>query len=135
MAYATVDDLAARFPRALTSAEEAAAEIMLEDASFLLSIRVPGLQAAVDSEDEVITNAAMLTTVAMVKRALLSQAAQQTGQPGVDQVSQQFGPYSSTVKYRSDSGDLYLYASELDYLLGLLRDDPATAVSMRSPGF
>ena len=55
---------------------------MLEDASFLLSIKVPGLQEAIDGGDEAITHAAMLLTVAMVKRSLLAQAAQQTGQPG-----------------------------------------------------
>ena len=108
---------------------------MLEDASFLLATRVPGLQAAIDGGDLVIANAAMLATVNMVGRALLNRSAQQSGQPGVDQVSQQFGPYSSTVKYRSDSGDLYLYASEWDYLLRLVGGDMSAAVSMRSPGF
>ncbi len=107
---------------------------MLDDASFLLSVKAPGLQAAVDGGDPVITQAAMITTVVMVKRALLAQAAQQTNTPGVDQVSQQFGPYSTSVKYRSDDGGLWLYASELDALLGLLRGDTSAAVSMRSAG-
>jgi hypothetical protein len=135
--YADIGDLTApgRFPRALTSAETAAAPTMLEDASFWLSVWVPGLAEAVEGGDAVLTEAAMLTTVAMVRRSLLATAAQQTASPGVDQISQQFGPYSSTVKYRSDDGNLWLYTRELDTLLGLLRGDTAAAVSMRSPGF
>lgn len=134
--YATMDDLVARFPRALTDAETTQAEeVMLADASFLLSIRIPGLQEAIDKGDETITHEAMLLTVAMVRRALLTQAAQQTVNPGVDQVSQTFGPYSSSVKYRSSDGNLWLYASEFEDLLALLRDDTAAAVSMRSRGF
>ena len=63
--YATIDDLTARFGRPLTPAEQAQAEVMLDDASFLLSLKAPGLDAAVDSGDVVITNAAMLAVVAM----------------------------------------------------------------------
>ena len=135
MAYATIDDLTARFPRALTSAEATAAEILLEDASFLLSIRAPGVATAVDGGDEAITHAAMLLTVAMVKRYLLAASAQQTGDPSVSQVSQTFGPYQSSVQYKSDSGNLWLRDDELEYLLALLRGENLSAVSMRSPGF
>lgn len=135
MAYATVDDLTVRFGRDLTSAEEEQAEVMLEDASFLLSVKAPGLQAAVDGGDETITQAAMLLTVSIVKRALSAQAAQQTVNPAADSVTEAWGPYSQSIKYRSNGTDLYLYDSELDYLLGLLRGDAAEAVSMRSPGF
>jgi Phage protein Gp19/Gp15/Gp42 len=137
MAYAELADLEkpGRFPRALTAAETAQAETMLEDASFLLSVQAgPGLDHAIEGGDEVITQAAMLLTVAMVRRALLAQAAQQTVHPGVDQISQTFGPYSSSVKYRSDDGSLWLYPSELNYLLGLLSGSSAAAVSFRSPG-
>jgi hypothetical protein len=134
MAYATLQELTDRFPRALTAAETAQAPTMLDDASFLLSVKVPGLQEAIDGGDETITTAAMLLTVAMVKRALLAQAASQTVNPAIDSLAQTFGPYSSSVKYRSPGGDLYLYDNELEYLLALLRGDMADAVSMRSPG-
>src|SRR4029077_15811212 len=127
-------DLQARFPRALTTAETALVDpTMLDDASFLLSLRVPGLQAAVDGGDEVIVQAAMLTTVAMVKRSLLAQAAQQTAGPAVESIGQTFGPYAQNIKYRNDSGNLWLYDSELEALFGLLGGN-ADAVSVRSPG-
>lgn len=133
-AYATLQELTERFPRALTVPEAAQAPTMLDDASFLLSVRAPGLQEAIDGGDETITHAAMLLTVAMVRRALLAQAASQTVNPGMDSLSQTFGPYSSSIKYRSDDGNLFLYGSELEYLLGLLRGDMSEAVSVRSRG-
>jgi hypothetical protein len=134
MAYATIDDLQARFPRDLTSEEHDRVPTMLDDASFMLSVRAPGLQAAIDEDDETITTAAMLLVVAMVKRALLAQAAQQTVNPAVDSVAETWGTYSQSVKYRSNDGNLFLYGSELEYLLGLIRGVMAQAVSMRSPG-
>jgi hypothetical protein len=133
--YATIDDLLARFPRALTGPEAAQAEVMLDDASFLLSINTPGLQAAIDGGNENVTHEAMLLTVVMVRRSLLAQAAQQSVNPGVDQVSEAWGPYSRSVKYKTDSGNLWLYDREWESLLALLRGDTAAAVSMRSPGF
>ena len=132
MAYADLDDLTARFPRALTPAEIAQAEIMLEDASFILSVKVPGLDEAVANGEQPVTQAAMLLTVTMVRRALLAQAAGQTINPAIDSVSEAFGPYTSSIKYRGVGGELYLYDAELQYLLGMMGTEPA--VSMRSPG-
>ena len=136
-AFAELTDLTTpgRFPRPLTAAETAAAPTMLEDASFWLSVWVPGLEEAVEGGDPKVTEAAMLTTVAMVRRALLAAAAQQNRDPMVDQLGETFGPYGRTVKFRSDSGNYWLYANELESLQGMLRGDTATAVSMRSPGF
>lgn len=135
MAYATTDDLVARFPRELTTLESSQVETMLDDASFLLDLKAPGLSAAVESGDEDITYAAMLLTVTMVKRSLLTQAAQQNANPAVEQVAEAWGPYSQSVRYRSPGGNLFLYDSELEQLLALLRGEAAAAVSMRSPGF
>ena len=126
MAFANVDDLAARFPRALTPAEEEQAEILLEDASFLLSIEAPDVVAAVDGGDENVTYAAMLLVVAMVKRALQAQAAQQTITPGVEQVSETWGPYSQSVRFKSRWRQSVAVPSEIEYLLALLRGDNAT---------
>lgn len=132
MAYATLEDLAVRFPRALTAAETAQVPTMLEDASFVLSGEAPGVQAAVDAGDESVVYMAMLLTVAMVKRALLAQEAQQSASPAVEQLSEAWGPYSQSVRYRSDGANLFLYARELQRLEALLGKDQA--VSIRSPG-
>jgi hypothetical protein len=134
-AYATIQDLTDRFPRPLTASETDQVPILLDDASFLLSIKVPGLQAAVDSGNEDVTRAAMMLTVAMVKRSLLTSANQQAvNNPAIDQVSEAWGPYSQVIKLRPDQGNLFLYDNELESLLALLRGDTATAVSVRSPG-
>lgn len=133
-AYATLADLEARFPRALTTAEEEQAPTMLDDASFLLSIQAPTLQAAIDTPDLAIVHATMLLVVAMVKRAILANAAQGSVDPNVDNLTESFGPFSQSIKYRSPNSNLYLYDSEWEYLLALLRGNVATAVSVRSPG-
>ena len=134
MPYATMQDLAARFPRDLTAAEQNAAPTMLADASFLLNIQAPGLVEAVAADNMEVSTAAMLLTVAMVKRALETQAASSaTTTPGVEQVSETWGPYSRSTRYRMGS-NLYLDQRELDGLLALLWPDRSTAVSMRSPG-
>ena len=107
---------------------------MMNDASFLLATKVPGLDAAIEGGNAAIEHAAMLTVVTMVKRSLLAQEANQTTNPGVDQVSEAWGPYSQSVKYRSDDGNLWLRNSEWDWLVGLVGGDTSAAVSIRSRG-
>ena len=133
--YATIDDLVPdRFPRALTATETAQVPTMMDDASFLLATNVPGLDAAIEGGNAVVEHAAMLTVVTMVKRSLLAQEANQTTNPTVDQVSEAWGPYSQSVKYRSDSGNLWVTGKEWDWLMGLVGGNTSAAVSMRSPG-
>jgi hypothetical protein len=126
-AYAELEDLTDRFPRDLTTAEAERAPILLADASFWLGVWVPGLAAAVET-DEQVAEAAKLLVVAMVKRALLSQI---PDNPGVQSITQGAGPYNQAVTYRNPEGNLYLYGSELESIGNLLQP---SAVSMRSPG-
>jgi hypothetical protein len=134
VAYATLSDLTDRFPRALTDEETALADTMLADASFLLSMRVYGLQNAIDNGQPGVAQAAMLLVVAMVRRALLAMAAQAAASPNVDSVSEAWGTYSQSVKYRSDNGALFLYQSEIDDIFSQIYGTTAAAISMRSPG-
>lgn len=123
--YAALDDLIERFPRELTSSEEDRAETLLGDASFWLGVWVPGLGDAITAGDAVLTEAAKLLVVAMVRRNLDT--------PINEGVSEETaGPFR--VVYRNPDGNLFLYGRELDDLLGLLMPNRATAVSMRSPG-
>lgn len=130
MAYADIDDLTARFSRDLTAAESDRAEILLEDASFQLSVRAPGLQEAIDGGDEQVATAAKLTVVAMVRRVLLAPAVDD----GVQSQNLVTGPFQQQIVYRSPDSNLYLYQAELDTILGLLRANPADAVSMMQFG-
>jgi hypothetical protein len=126
--YAELDDLTDRFPRDLTSTEEDRAETLLADASFWLGVWVPGLA---DTTDETVLEAAKLLVVAMARRSLIAQAQEL---PGVQSTAESWGSYNQSVTYRNPEGNLYLYGTELDNLLGLLRGNRAAAVSMRSPG-
>jgi hypothetical protein len=123
--YAVIDDLTERFPRAFSPAEDERAETLLGDASFWLSVWAPGLDAAVNAGNPDAIEAAMLLTVAMVKRALLT--------PGMDgRESESSGVYQ--VRYRNPEGNLFVYGRELESILSLLTSDRSAAVSMRSPG-
>lgn len=128
MAYAELDDLTERFPRELTETDRA--EVLLNDASFWLGVWVPGLQEAIDGGDETITTAAKLLVVAMVRRALLAP----TLDDGIQSQNLVAGPIQQHIVYRNPDGNLYLYAKELDAIKGLLRPNPADAVSMTQPG-
>lgn len=125
--YATTADLEARW-RALTTEETTKAETLLVDASFWLDQWAPGLSTTT-SEDAL--TAAKLLVVAMVRRAMIAQAADL---PGVQSTTEGWGPYNQSVTYRNPEGNLYLYGTELETLMGLLRGNTAAAVSMRSPG-
>lgn len=125
-AYASLDDLAERFPRALTAAETDRGEILLTDASFWLAAWAPGLTQAVDGGDTLLAEAAKLLVVTMVSRSLITPLAGE----GVDSTA--VGPFS--VRYRNPEGNLYLYGRELDAILALLMPNRAGAVSMRSAG-
>lgn len=122
--YATLEDLQARYTGQI---DPDAAATLLGDASFWLGVWVPGLEAAAATSSDV-AMAAKLLVVAMVKRALTAQAVEL---PGVQSITRGAGPYNQSITYRNPEGNLYLYAGELDSIMGLLRP---SAVSLRSPG-
>lgn len=129
-AYADLTDFEPRFPRTLTDAESSRATTLLEDASFWLSVWVPGLQDAIDSGNEQAETAARLLVVAMVRRALLAPAVDD----GIQSQQLQAGQYQSNIVYRNPDGNLYLMRAELDSLKGLLSGNQSGAVSIMSPG-
>jgi hypothetical protein len=129
--YASTTALEERFPRELTDTEVARAEILLQDASYILSNKIPGLNDAIVAEEEAVSYGAMLVVVAMVTRALLYPL---PANPNVQSQSTVVGPFQEQITYRSDDGSLYLYARELGDLTDLLRSNRAGAVSMRSRG-
>lgn len=134
MAYAEVPDLVARW-HPLTTDEQAKAAILLGDASFWLRVWVRksagDIAPEIEAGREDIITAAKLLTVAMVKRAMLAEDGER---PGVASVQETAGMYSEQVVYRNPDGNLYLYESELDSLVSLMREKPADAVSYTSPG-
>jgi hypothetical protein len=121
--YAELSDLQSRYPGTLPTQPDP--ETLIGDASFWLSVWVPGLDAAITGGDVELEEAARLLVVSMVKRALAA--------PGAENVQQEtVGVFS--VRYRNPEGNLYVYGRELDTILLLMTKDRAAAVSYRSPG-
>lgn len=112
--------------RTLTADDSARATDLLGDASFWLSVWVPGLDAAITTGDAELAEAAKLIVVAMVKRALDAPNAD----PAVEQET--VGVFS--VRYRAPEGNLFLYSRELDTLMSLMTAERTAAVSYRSLG-
>lgn len=109
MAYATVDDLEARW-RQLDADEEERAGVLLDDASAMLDALV-----TVDATDE--AQAALLRMVScnMVSRAMLASGSDVMG---LSQVDYGMGPFQQTAHFANPSGDMYLTAQERK-LLGI----------------
>lgn len=103
MAYATVSDLMQRW-RLLSDAEQARAEVMLDDAATILD-------ATVDIDEDDAKQAALLKTVScsMVKRAMVSMA---DGMLGVSQGTISADIYSQTFQFSNPGGDMYLTQME-----------------------
>ena len=112
MAYATVQDLEARW-RPLSPAEQTRAATLLADAAVRIDSRVRPLPAG---EDRTTDELARFVVVScdMVRRAL----ATSTDLVGVTQVQQTGGPFSQSHTYSNPMGDLYLSKADL-MLLGV----------------
>lgn len=109
MAFATSDDLAARW-RPLTEDEEEKANVLLEDAAVYLSAFV-----TVDAEDTQQQAALKMVSCSMVQRAMV---ASENDAFGVAESRISADIYSQSVTYSNPNGDLYLTASE-KRLLGI----------------
>lgn len=109
MAYATVDDLEARW-HALEGDEADRAEVLLEDAAAMLDALVE-----VDPEDEKQANLLKIVSCSMVTRAMLSA---ESDVYGVSQLDYGMGPFSQAAHFANPNGDLYLTAQE-KRLLGI----------------
>lgn len=108
MAFATVDDLEARW-RPLTAAEQDRAEILLDDAGVFLSALV-----AVDPVDEEQAAILKMVSCSMVQRVMSADV----DTVGVSQTSMTAGSYTQSFTYSNPSGDFYLTAME-KRLLGI----------------
>lgn len=109
MAFATSDDIAARW-RPLNSAEQEKAEVLLEDAATYLSAYV-----VVDEDDEQQASILKMVSCSMVIRAMI---ASENNVFGVTEQSISADIYSQTMRYQNPSGDLYLTSAE-KRLLGI----------------
>lgn len=127
-AYATTDDLAARW-RPLVGDEESRADALLEDAAVWLRAWFPELDSQI-ADGRTDPAVALMVSCAMVKRAMLT-----TDYDGLSTLSstQTAGVFteSSNRAFANPQGNLYITSAERDLLLGL---SARTAVSRMSPG-
>lgn len=107
MAFATYEDLEARW-RPLSEDEQARATVLLEDAATYLLAFVD-----VDPDDEQQASALKMVSCSMVQRAMT-----QGDSYGIDKLTMSADIYSQSVSYVNPSGDFYLTASE-KRLLGI----------------
>lgn len=122
-AFATAEDLQSRW-RPLTAAEKQQANVLLEDASAILTAECPGIGG-------------VAAAVPLVKRVVCSmvQRAMAGGSggafpAGVTQVSQTAGPFSGSFTFANPNGDLYLLESERRALRGLQGGGQVFTVSL-----
>lgn len=108
VAFATVDDLEARW-RPLTSAEQDRAEVLLDDAAVYLSTFV-----TVDDSDQAQADVLKVVSCSMVQRVMSSDV----DTFGVSQASMTAGSYTQSMTFANPSGDFYLTAME-KRLLGI----------------
>lgn len=104
MAYATVEDLEARYGE-LTDEQQEQASVLLDDAAVLIDC-----MASIDTEDETRMAAAKAVSCSMVNRAL---SASESDMYGVSQQTMTAATsYSQSMSYANPSGDLYLTGTE-----------------------
>lgn len=107
MAYATIDQLEARYGEVADELRDRA-QALLEDAATILDSRV-----MVDISDQQQLDRLELVSCAMVNRALM---AAESEAYGVSNASYSMGPFSQTATFANPSGDLYLTSGELRLL-------------------
>lgn len=103
MAYATVEDLEARYGELFDERQEQAS-VLLDDAAVLIDC-----MASIDTGDETRMAAAKAVSCSMVNRAL---SASESDMYGVSQQTMTAGSYSQSTSYSNPSGDLYLTGTE-----------------------
>lgn len=103
MAFAEVSDIEERW-HALSSDEQSRAEVLIDDASAMLSQLV-----VVDENDE---NQAYMLKVVCCNMVIRAMSATEADTFGVSNASMTAGPYSQSWTYLNPSGDMYLTKME-----------------------
>lgn len=105
-AYAIPDDIAVRW-RALSADEQALAAALIDDASDIIRVRFPDVDARL-AAGSLSAGSVRRVVAQMVKRAMLNRSTE-----GVDSQQQSAGPFSVSNKFSNPSATLYLTAEEV----------------------
>lgn len=106
-AFATVDDLEARW-RPLTEDEQERAETLLLDASVYIMVQLDAAGISYTNPTELMEDALTAVTCSVVRRAM----DQPQGYTGITQYTQSAVGYSESMSYSNPNGDLYLTKAE-----------------------
>lgn len=119
-AFATIDDLTARW-RELTEDEEARATEELLDATALITALLNKYRVTIDADDEVQARNLMVVTCSVVRRAMSAdQTTSGAGAFPLSSVTETAGVFSATYSYANSLGDKFLTNAE-KRLLGIGR--------------
>lgn len=127
VAFAEVSDLEARW-RPLNPEESTRAGVLLEDASSMLRVELPEIDARLDAVPPTLdAGIPRMIVCKMVQRAM------QSGAEGaaVTALQQTAGPFSQSTSYANPQGDLYLSKAERK-MLGLGRASAFSIDTRRS---
>lgn len=108
MAFATAQELAASMMTTFNQEEEAAASSILEDATTMLSALV-----VVDPDDQKQAARLKMVCINMASRKMNALA---SGLLGIDQTSEQVGPFQRTQRMSNPWGDLFITPTEKQML-------------------
>lgn len=105
-ALATVEDVAARW-RPLTSEEVLIVQTLLDDASDIVRVRFPSVDADIAS-GAVSAATAVRVVAGMVRRAMMNRDTE-----GVTQGSETVGPFTQSASFANPNGNLYMSKDDL----------------------
>lgn len=103
---ASVDDVVARW-RPLSEAEAVVVETLLSDASNMVRLRWPDIDARI-ADSAVVADAVVRIVAGMVRRAMLNR-----GSEGVESGSHTTGPFGDSVKFTNPNNNLFLTADDI----------------------
>lgn len=106
LSFATVEDVEARW-RSLSSDERSIADVLLDDASDIIRVRWPEMDARVLSGG-ISTQTLVRITAGMVRRAMMNRDVE-----GITQMQETTGPFSNGATYTNPNNNLYLSADDI----------------------
>ena len=113
--YATVDDLLAGWPnKTMNDSERSSADALLRRASAQLASLMRNKGRVIDPSDDIQAENLRTVTVNMVRRSMMSGAAE-----GIKSVSQTIGSTTASAQWSNPDGAFYLSRTDKE-VLGLL---------------
>jgi hypothetical protein len=113
--FATVDDLLAGWPnKTMNDSERSSADALLRRASAQLASLMRNKGRAIDPSDDIQAENLRTVTVNMVRRSMMSGAAE-----GIKSVSQTIGSTTASAQWSNPDGAFYLSSMDKE-VLGLL---------------